>query len=70
MINAFTSSAIEALTVTDDGTVNVTFTGGREYTYAVADVNKFQTEFNAAASKGRYFNESIQNQSLRQLVAA
>lgn len=59
MINEFTSSAIEALSTNDDGQILVTFTGGRQYTYGVADVMAFATAFNAAASKGRFVNQEI-----------
>ena len=59
MINEFTSSAIEALTTNDDGQILVTFTGGRQYTYGVADVMAFATAFNAATSKGRFVNQEI-----------
>lgn len=59
MINAFTSSAIEALSTNDDGQILVTFTGGRQYTYGVGDVMAFATAFNAATSKGRFVNQEI-----------
>ena len=59
MIKEFTSSAIEALSTNDDGQILVTFTGGRQYTYGVADVMAFATAFNAATSKGRFVNQEI-----------
>jgi len=70
MINAFTSSAIEALSTTADGDILVTFNGGRQYTYTVADVEQFETDFNAAVSKGRFFNDSVKSQTVQQKVAA
>ena len=63
MINAFTSSAIESISTTADGNLLVTFTGGRQYTYAVEDIDAFAVEFNAAVSKGRYLNQQIQAES-------
>lgn len=70
MINAFTSSAIESLKTTEDGSVLVTFNGGREYTYTVADVAQFCTDFNAATSKGQFVNNAIRSDQLRTVVAA
>ena len=51
-----------------DGQVLVTFTGGREYTYSVADVEQFVTAFNAAASKGRFVNEQIKAETLQKVA--
>ena len=59
MIKEFTSSAIEALSTNDDGQILVTFTGGRQYTYGVSDLERFVTAFNAATSKGRFVNQEI-----------
>ena len=68
MINAFTSSAIESLSTTADGNVLVTFTGGRQYTYSVADVAQFCTDFNTAVSKGRFVNEQIKAETLQKVA--
>lgn len=70
MINAFTSSAIESLKTTEDGSVLVTFNGGREYTYSVADRDQFESDFNAATSKGQFVNTAIRSEQLRAVVAA
>lgn len=68
MINAFTSSAIEALSTTADGNVLVTFTGGRQYTYTVADVEQFVSAFNAATSKGQFMNQQIKSETLQKVA--
>tara|TARA_B100001109_G_scaffold162062_1_gene131910 strand:- start:309 stop:566 length:258 start_codon:yes stop_codon:yes gene_type:complete len=68
MINAFTSSAIESMSTTADGQVLVTFAGGRQYTYSVADVEQFCTAFNAATSKGRFVNEQIKSETLQKVA--
>lgn len=69
MINAFTSSAIEALSTTDSGEVLVTFNGGRQYTYTVADVEQFVSAFNAATSKGQFVNQQIKSETLQKVAA-
>ena len=69
MIKEFTSSAIEALSTNDDGQILVTFTGGRQYTYGVADVMAFATAFNAATSKGRFVNQEIKAETLTKVAA-
>lgn len=67
----FTSSAIESISDVQDGKVTVTFTGGREYTYAVPQVDQFVSELtktiNAQGSVGRFVNNAIKSE---QLVAA
>ena len=68
MINAFTSSAIESMSTTDAGEVLVTFTGGRQYTYTVADVEQFVTAFNAASSKGQFVNQQIKAETLQKVA--
>jgi arabinogalactan endo-1,4-beta-galactosidase len=68
MINAFTSSAIEAISTTDDGNVLVTFTGGRQYTYTVADRDAFVNSFNAAVSKGQFMNQQIKSETLQKVA--
>jgi hypothetical protein len=69
MINAFTSSAIESMSTTADGQVLVTFTGGRQYTYGVSDLERFVTAFNAATSKGRFVNQEIKAETLTKVAA-
>lgn len=67
----FTSSAIESISDVQDGKVTVTFNGGREYTYAVPNVDQFVSELtsviNAQGSVGRFVNTAIKSE---QLVAA
>ena len=67
MINAFTSSALENLTV-DGEQVQVTFNGGRSYTYTVADVERFCMAFNAATSKGKFLNQAIKDETLERVT--
>jgi hypothetical protein len=65
MFADFTSSAIESISdITNDGNVDVTFTGGRKYTYGVADVEKFVSMFNEATSKGQFINRALRNDML------
>lgn len=40
----FESSAIENISDVEDGKVIITFNGGRDYTYAVTDVEKFVSQ--------------------------
>lgn len=40
----FESSAIENISDVEDGKVIITFIGGRDYTYAVTDVEKFVSQ--------------------------
>ena len=66
MFPTFTSTAIESI---KEGTkahqVEVTFNGGRSYTYALTDVERFVSELNttvtANQSVGRYVNNSIKS---------
>ena len=67
MLNAFTSSALESVTV-DGEQVTVTFNGGRSYTYTVADVAQFCMAFNAAESKGKFLNAQIKNETLERVT--
>ena len=65
MFADFTSSAIESITnITSDGNVDVTFTGGRKYTYGVSDIEKFVTMFNEATSKGQFINRALREDML------
>jgi hypothetical protein len=67
----FTSSAIESISDVQDGKVTITFVGGREYTYAVPQVDQFVSELtktiNNDGSVGRFVNNAIKSE---QLVAA
>ncbi len=40
----FESSAIKSISDIEDGKVIITFNGGRDYTYAVTDVEKFVSQ--------------------------
>ena len=67
MINAFTSSALESVTV-DGEQVIVTFNGGRSYTYTAADVARFCLAFNSAESKGKFLNQAIKDETLERVT--
>lgn len=67
MINAFSSSAIQSVTV-DGDQVLVTFNGGRSYTYGVADVERFVMGFNAADSKGKFLNQQLKDETLERVT--
>ena len=68
MFPAFTSSAIESISDVQDGKVTITFAGGREYTYGVADVERFTTEMTNTITQGdsvgRYFNTALRSDLL------
>ena len=69
MFADFTSSAIENISdVTSDGKVEVTFTGGRKYTYGVSDVENFVTMFNESTSKGQFINRALREDMLTQVA--
>lgn len=69
MFADFTSSAIESISdVTNDGKVEITFNGGRKYTYGVSDVEKFVTMFNEATSKGQFINRALRDDMLMQIA--
>lgn len=67
----FTSSAIENISDVQDGKVTITFTGGRDYTYSVQDVEQFISQLSAVIAEqqsvGRFVNNAIKTE---QLVAA
>ncbi len=67
----FTSSAIENISDVQDGKVTITFTGGRDYTYSVQDVEQFVSQLSAVIAEqqsvGRFVNNAIKTE---QLVAA
>jgi|TARA_B100001094_G_scaffold32755_1_gene27211 hypothetical protein len=70
MFADFTSSAIESITNSTDGNVDVTFAGGRKYTYGVSDVEKFVTMFNEATSKGQFINRALREDMLTTVTVA
>ena len=66
MFPTITSTAIESIREGAElGRVEVTFTGGKSYTYGVNDLTAFATEVtrlvNAQESVGRYVNKSIKS---------
>lgn len=67
----FTSSAIDNISDVTEGKINITFNGGREYTYSVQDVEQFVSQLSAVIanqqSVGRFVNSAIKGE---QLVAA
>lgn len=70
----FQSSAIENISEVQDGKVTITFNGGRDYTYGVADVEQFVTQLTDVIAKsesvGRFINTAIRSEQLTQVVAA
>ncbi len=68
----FTSSAIEKISDVQDDQVTVTFNGGRDYTYKVADPSNFITDLNTVISKqesvGRFINTSIREEKLTSIM--
>lgn len=70
----FQSSAIENISEVQDGKVTITFNGGRDYTYGVADVEQFVAQLTDVISKsesvGRFINTAIRSEQLTQVAAA
>jgi hypothetical protein len=70
----FQSSAIENISDVQNGQVTVTFNGGRDYTYGVADVEQFVAQLSDVIAKsdsvGRFINTAIRSEQLTQVVAA
>lgn len=68
MFPVFTSSAIENISDVENGQVTITFNGGRDYTYGVADVERFVTEMTNTISQGdsvgRYVNNALRSDLL------
>lgn len=64
----FTSSAIENITEVQDGQVTITFSGGRDYTYKVAEPENFVSQLNEVIqqeqSVGRFVNSAIRGEQL------
>jgi hypothetical protein len=64
----FQSSAIENITDVQDEQVTITFVGGRNYTYKVADPSTFVNDLNTVIEKddsvGRFINSAIRSEQL------
>ena len=64
----FTSSAIDNISEVQDGQVTITFNGGRDYTYKVADPDTFVSDLNMVIenedSVGKFINLSIRAEQL------
>ena len=64
----FTSSAIDNISEVQDGQVTITFNGGRDYTYKVADPDTFVSDLNLVIenedSVGKFINLSIRAEQL------
>ena len=64
----FQSSAIDSITDVQDGQVTITFTGGRDYTYKVADPDTFVSDLNMVIenedSVGKFINLAIRGEQL------
>ena len=65
------SSAIENIAL-EDNTATVTFSGGRDYDYAVNDVTAFVTSLTnvieGGQSVGRFVNQSVKNETLKAIA--
>ena len=64
----FTSFAIDNISEVQDGQVTITFNGGRDYTYKVADPDTFVSDLNLVIenedSVGKFINLSIRAEQL------
>jgi len=64
----FQSSAVENISDLQDDQVTITFSGGRDYTYKVADPANFVSDLELVIenedSVGKFINLSIRNQQL------
>ena len=69
----FNSSAIDNISDVQDGQVVVTFNGGRDYTYDVADPANFVTDLQLVIdnedSVGKFINLSIRGEALKATIA-
>ena len=69
----FTSSALDAISIMNDGNVTVTFKGGREYNYTVQDAHRFQDDINEVIrlgqSVGAFINSNIKDGTLQSVTA-
>lgn len=65
----FQSSAIENISDVQDEQVTITFNGGREYTYKVADPANFVSQLNTVIAEqdsvGRFVNSAIRSEQLQ-----
>lgn len=72
-VSAFNSSALDAVSIMDDGNVTLTFKGGRNYNYTVQDPTRFQQDLNEVIrlgeSVGSFANCQIKDGTL-QIVTA
>ena len=70
----FQSSAIENISEVQNEQVTITFNGGRDYTYTVADpanfVSDLQLVIDNEDSVGKFINLAIRGEALTQVVAA
>lgn len=68
----FQSSAIENISDVQDDQVTVTFNGGRDYTYKVADPSNFITSLNEVIAQqdsvGRFINTAIREEKLTSIM--
>ena len=68
----FQSSAIENISDVTDEQVTITFNGGRDYTYKVADPATFVPQLNEVISNdesvGRFVNTAIRNEQLQNVT--
>jgi len=69
----FQSNAIENISDIQDGQVTITFNGGRDYTYSVADPANFVEDLNLVIenedSVGKFINLAIRGDQLTQALA-
>lgn len=65
----FQSSAIENISDVQDEQVTITFIGGREYTYKVADSANFVSQLNTVIAEqnsvGSFVNSAIRSEQLQ-----
>ena len=69
----FESSAIDNISDVQDGQVVVTFNGGRDYTYDVADpadfLSNLQLVIDNDDSVGKFINLAIRGEALKATIA-
>ncbi len=70
----FQSSAIENISDVQNEQVTITFNGGRDYTYTVADPASFVSDLQLVIenedSVGKFINLAIRSEALTQVIAA
>jgi len=68
----FQSSAIENISEVQNEQVTITFNGGRDYTYKVADPSNFVTQLNEVIAQdesvGRFINSAIRAEQLQNVT--